>query len=64
VRPASDGLFSVTELPAGSYLVAAVTDVATDEWQHPSFLEQLAPLSVPVTVTDGGAARQDLQIAR
>jgi protocatechuate 3,4-dioxygenase beta subunit len=64
VRPASDGAFSVTELPAGPYLVAAVTDAVTDEWRQSSFLEQLAPLSVPVTVPDGSTVRQDLQIAR
>jgi len=64
VRPASDGLFSVTELPAGAYLVVAVTDAATDEWQRPAFLEQVAPLAVPITVPDGGTVRQDLQIAR
>jgi hypothetical protein len=64
VRPASDGVFSVTELPAGRYLVAAVTDAVTDEWHQPSFLDQLAPLSLPVTIPDGGTVRQDVQIAR
>jgi uncharacterized protein (DUF2141 family) len=64
MRPESDGAFSVTELPAGAYLIAAVTDAATDEWQRPAFLEQLAPLALPVTVPDGGIVRQDLQIAR
>ncbi len=64
VRPASDGVFSVTELPAGRYLVAAVTAAVTDEWQRPSFLEQLAQFAVPVAVSDGATVRQDLQIAR
>lgn len=64
VRPSSDGTFSVTNLPAGAYLLAALTDVATDEWNRTSFLEAIAPLSVSVTVPDGGTVRQDLQIAR
>lgn len=63
VRPASDGSFSVTDLPAGAYLLAALTDVATDEWHRPSFLEAIAPLSVPITMPDAGVVRQDLQIA-
>jgi hypothetical protein len=63
VRPASDGTFSVGELPAGAYLVAAVTDVIEGEWQRASFLEQLAAFAVPVTVRAGETTRQDLRIA-
>jgi hypothetical protein len=63
VRPASDGMFSVDQLPAGRYLVAAVTDVVDGEWQRASFLEQLAAFAVPVAVHTGETVRQDLQIA-
>ena len=63
VRPATDGIFSVSELPAGTYLVAAVTDAYPDEWQRAAFLEQLASFAVPVTVRAGETVRQDLQIA-
>ena len=63
VRPATDGMFSVSELPAGPYLVAAVTDAYPDEWQRADFLDQLASFAVPVTVRAGETARQDLQIA-
>ncbi len=63
VRPASDGSFIVGELPAGAYLLAAVTDAYPDEWQRAAFLEQLARFAVPVTVRAGETARQDLQIA-
>ena len=63
VRPASDGLFRVEELPAGDYLVAAVTDVVDGEWQRASFLGQLAAFAVPVTVRAGQSTRQDLRIA-
>ena len=63
-RPAADGGFTVPELPAGAYLVAAVTDAVTDEYQRASFLEQLASFAVPVTVRTGETTRQDLQMAR
>jgi hypothetical protein len=63
VRPATDGMFSVSELPAGSYLVAAVTDAYPDEWQRADFLGQLASFAVPVTIRAGETVRQDLQIA-
>jgi protocatechuate 3,4-dioxygenase beta subunit len=63
VRPATDGVFSVGELPAGAYLVAAVTDAYPDEWQRADFLGQLASFAVPVTIRAGETVRQDLQIA-
>lgn len=62
VRPASDGGFSLMDLPAGDYLVAAVTDADPDEWQQPSFLEQLVSASIKVTITEGQKTRQDLRV--
>jgi uncharacterized protein (DUF2141 family) len=64
IRPSSDGNFSAADLPAGDYLIAALTDVEPDEWQQPAFLERLAPAAVRVTVAEGQKVRQDLQIAR
>lgn len=64
VRPGSDGLFSVTDLPAGNYLIAAITDADPNEWQQPSFLDQLVSASVKVSVPEGQRVRQDLRIAR
>jgi hypothetical protein len=63
VQPATDGVFNVTELPAGAYLVAALTDLPSDDYQRASVLEQLAAFAVPVTVRAGETTRQDLQIA-
>jgi hypothetical protein len=63
-RPASDGRFSVADLPAGDYLIAALTDVEPNEWQDPAFLEQLVPGAFKVTLADGGRVIQDLQIKR
>ena len=40
-RPGSDGHFKFPNLPAGDYLIAAVTDVEQGEWYDPAFLAQL-----------------------
>jgi len=63
-RPSSDGAFSFIDLPGGEYLVAALTDAEPNEWQNPSFLEQLVASSVKVTVADGQRVRQDLRLVR
>jgi hypothetical protein len=63
-RPSSDGNFSIVDLPAGDYLIAALTDIEPDEWQQPAFLETLVPTSVKISIADGQKVRQDLRIAR
>ena len=61
-RPANDGNFSIKGLPAGDYLLAALTDVERDEWFDPAFLAQLVPAAVRVRLSDGGATTQNLRI--
>jgi hypothetical protein len=63
-RPASDGAFILTGLPGGEYLIAALTDAEPEDWQQPSFLEQIVASSIKVTIADGQRVRQDLKIAR
>jgi uncharacterized protein (DUF2141 family) len=63
-RPSSDGAFSLTGLPAGEYFLAALTDFDPDDWQQPSFLEQLVSASVKVAIGEGQRVRQDLRIAK
>jgi hypothetical protein len=63
-RPATDGHYSVRDLPAGEYRIAALTDVEPEEWKQPDFLEQLLPASVPVTIRDTGNTTQDLRLLR
>jgi len=60
VRPATDGTFTITGLPAGDYRLAAVTDVDPDEWQDPAFLTMALPASIPITLADGEAKTQNL----
>jgi hypothetical protein len=62
VRPSADGAYRARDLPAGTYRIAAVTDVDEDEWRRASFLESLLASSLPITVKSGAVTRQDLRI--
>jgi hypothetical protein len=64
VRPASDGKFTITGLPAGEYFVCAVTDLDPNDLADPTFLEQLAASgALKVTLADGEKKTQDLRLA-
>ena len=63
VRPGANGSFSARDLPAGTYRVAAVIDVADDEWRQASFLESLFNSSVAIVVKEGEVTRQDLAVS-
>ena len=62
-RPASDGRFSVVGLPPGEYHLAAITEFAPNEWYTPAFLQQLVPLSLKFTLSEGQEHRQDIRLA-
>jgi hypothetical protein len=61
-RSASDGGFSIVDLPAGEYLVVSVADVEPNAWQRPEFLAEIAPLGVRVAIVDGTRTVQELRI--
>ena len=63
-RPGLDGRYTFNGLPAGDYLVAAVTDIEPGSQFDPDFLNELAGAAVHVTVTDGGKQTRDLRIGR
>jgi hypothetical protein len=63
-RPGTDGRFTITDLPGGDYLIAALTDVDPDEWQNPAFLDQLVPAAIKVVITPGGRVTQDIRVIR
>ena len=62
VRPGVDGKYAIKDLPAGEYLLAAVTDIDQNEWQDPSFLERLQPASIKVTIAEGEKKTLDLRV--
>jgi hypothetical protein len=64
VRPATDGRFSIRDLPPGEYLLAALTDLDPDDWRDPAFLGQVAPAAIRVSLSAGQPATQNLRITR
>ncbi len=62
VRPATDGRFVFADLPAGEYVIAALSDLDPIDLMDLSFLEQIAPSGVKVTVAEGERKVQDLKI--
>ena len=63
-RPDLDGHFTFTGLPAGDYMLAAVTDLEPGQQFDPEFLSDLSGASVPVTVMEGGEQVRDIRINR
>jgi hypothetical protein len=61
-RPASDGQFTVRNLPPGEYFLAAVTDVEPNEWFNPAFLRELVPAAIRLTLAEGERKVQNVQI--
>lgn len=62
-RPGTDGRFSFSDLPAGEYRLAAVSDVEPGRWFDPAFLRQLVGSSMAVTLGEGERKTQDLRVA-
>jgi hypothetical protein len=63
-RPATDGTFSVTGLPAGDYAIAAVMDAEGHDLSSPAVLSQLLAGGHRVTLAEGERKTQDLGVAR
>jgi hypothetical protein len=61
-RADTSGAWILRDVPPGDYLVAALTDLSPEELADPSFLEQLLPNALKVTVADGENKTQDLRI--
>jgi protocatechuate 3,4-dioxygenase beta subunit len=62
VRPDSSGRYVFEHLPAGDYLLCALTDVDEGQWNEPGFLDPIIPSSVKVTLGDGEKKIQDLRL--
>jgi len=61
-QPGSDGMFRVTGLPPGNYLLAVVTQIDQELWGDPSFMEQLAAAALPIVLRDGQTTVQDIKV--
>lgn len=61
-RPGTDGRFVFADLPAGEYVIAALSDLDPVDLMDASFLEQVAPAGAKVTVAEGEKKVQDLRI--
>ena len=61
-RAGSDGSFVIRGLPAGDYLVAAVTDVDASDLADAKFLDEISPAAVKVAIAAGQRTTQELRI--
>jgi hypothetical protein len=63
VRPGADGQFVVRDLPAGDYLISALTDVEPGQWNDPAFLAELAAQgTIRITLGEGEKKVQDIRV--
>jgi uncharacterized protein (DUF2141 family) len=62
VRPAVDGKFVFRGLPAGDYLLAALTDVQQGEWYSREFLARLVTSAIPIALAEGERRTQDIRV--
>jgi hypothetical protein len=61
VRPATDGYFEVTDLPAGDYRMVAFGEAEPDDPTDPRFLEPLMAAAMPLTLAPGERKVQDIR---
>ncbi|MGH9308065.1 MAG: carboxypeptidase regulatory-like domain-containing protein [Vicinamibacterales bacterium] len=57
-----DGKYVMPNIPAGDYLLAAFVDAEPGSWMDPSFLEQLVPASVRISLAPGEKKVHDFRI--
>jgi hypothetical protein len=64
IRPGADGKYTMTHLPAGDYLMAAVTDMEQGEQFDPAFLDVLTRSAIAIAIAEGEKQTQDLRLNR
>jgi hypothetical protein len=62
VRPATNGTFSITGLPAGDYRVAPVLDPEPGSWFDPAFLQELDTRSDRFSLAAGEQKIQNVRV--
>lgn len=63
VRPNSNGVFALMDLPEGDYLIVALADIQAGQWHNPAFLAELAPFAIKVSLADGEKKTQNIRIS-
>jgi hypothetical protein len=63
-RPATDGRFSFSNLPAGAYRLVAVEEIEDGRWFDPTVLQQVAGAAIAITLGEGETRTQDVRLAR
>jgi len=63
-RTTNDGTFTFRNVPAGSYLIAAVDESEAGGWQAPERLQMLATRATPVLLREGEAKVLELRRVR
>lgn len=61
-KPASDGTYKVSGLPAGEYYVCALTDLDPNDLYDAGFLDQIVAGAFKITLGDGEKKVQDLRL--
>jgi hypothetical protein len=61
-RPATNGRFSLTGLPAGEYDIGAVADLDPDDLADPAFLERFQATAMRITLADGEKKVQNWKV--
>ncbi len=52
-RPANSGEYLFQDLPPGEYYLAALTELAPDDWRDPGFLDQIVGASTRIAIGPG-----------
>lgn len=63
-RPGVDGQYVFNNLPAGDYILSALTDIEPGQQFDPEFLNDLSAVAVRVHVGDRAAVTQHLRLGR
>jgi hypothetical protein len=59
---ATDGRFSIRDLPPGDYYLDLISDIEPGGWFDPQFLKRLRPSTVRISLAAGDSKLQDLQL--
>lgn len=62
-RPSTAGQYTFPNLPAGDYLLAALSDIEPGAQFDPSFLKELSTAAMRITIADGQRQTQDIRVA-